>query len=133
MSELRKVSFYLKPDQNPADKVAVDMLDAMPVKMRGKASRAALLAGMALMKQDHRLPSLIAEILDEHTTISQIRHLLCSVLPEDAGSAVAALQQLLAFTQSEKPQAETTKIDAAPAILAGNTEIARQNARNLFP
>lgn len=133
MSELRKVSFYLKPDQNPADKVAADMLDALPVKMRGKASRAALLAGIALMKQDPRLPGLIAEILDEHTTISQIRHLLCSVLPEDAGSAVAALQQLLTFAQSEKPQPEIRKTETTPAIAAGNAEVARQNAKNMFP
>ncbi|MEH4266375.1 plasmid partitioning/stability family protein [Klebsiella aerogenes] len=66
----RKISFYLKPTHSRADRLADEMLDALPVKARGNACRAALLAGMALMKQDPRLPCLIAELFDENTTIS---------------------------------------------------------------
>ncbi|HHL0959069.1 TPA: plasmid partitioning/stability family protein [Serratia marcescens] len=127
----RKISFYLKPAHAQADQLADEMLEAMPVKARGNACRAALLAGMALMRQDARLPHLIAELFDERTTITQIRHLISSVLPEDSTPLTAVLQQLVALTQS------TEKVTAAaPAAIttpSDNAARTRQNASNLFP
>ncbi|TXE33236.1 plasmid stability family protein [Serratia marcescens] len=129
----RKISFYLKPAHARADQLADEMLEAMPVKARGNVCRAAMLAGMALMRQDARLPHLIAELFDERTTISQIRHLISSVLPEDSTSLVTALQQLAALAQPSE-SAST----AAPAAIttpppSDNAARTRQNASNLFP
>ena len=128
----RKVSFYLKPAHSRADQLADEMLEALPVKTRGNACRATMLAGMALMRQDARLPHLIAGLFDERTTISQIRHLISSVLPEDGAPLAAALQQLAALAQP--PESEPA---GAPAITSqtptDNAARTRQNASNLFP
>ena len=128
----RKISFYLKPAHSRADQLADEMLDALPVKARGNASRAAMLAGMALMRQDPRLPHLIAELFDDNTTISQIRHLISSVFPDDTTSVVAALRQLTAITTQPDPAAVK---EPAPAtdVPADNAAVARRNAGNLFP
>lgn len=134
MSDLRKVSFYLNPAQNAADKVACGLLDALPVKARGRASRAAILAGMALMKQDPRLPGLLAEILDERTTIAQIRHLLCSVLPDGEGIPEAtgrAADTSYEGARDKEAMPGTTQPDKPKN--ADNTDITRENARHLFP
>ncbi|MBS3892309.1 plasmid partitioning/stability family protein [Serratia marcescens] len=129
----RKVSFYLKPAHSRADQLADEMLEALPVKARGNACRAAMLAGMALMHQDARLPHLIAELFDERTTISQIRHLISSVLPEDGAPLAAALQQLVALTQSPDGARDHAPTAPAPSAPSDNAARTRQNASNLFP
>lgn len=129
----RKISFYLKPAHSRADLLADEMLAELPVKARGNACRAAMLAGMALMRQDPRLPHLIAELFDERTTISQIRHLISSVLPEDGAPLAAALQQLAALAKPDEinfPPTPTTHAHSEPSDNAART---RQNASNLFP
>lgn len=134
MSDLRKVSFYLNPAQNAADKVACGLLDTLPVKARGRASRAALLAGMALMKQDPRLPGLLAEILDERTTIAQIRHLLCSVLPDGEGIPEATGRAADTPYEGAHDTMVRSKLQqSAISENADNTDITRENARHLFP
>ncbi|EKS6645815.1 hypothetical protein QCD58_004723 [Enterobacter hormaechei] len=67
------ISFYLKSDHSRADRVDVEMLHTLPVKSRGNAYRASMLAGMALMRQDARRPGLIAELYDETVTTNKIR------------------------------------------------------------
>lgn len=129
----RKISFYLKPAHSRADQLADEMLEALPVKARGNACRAAMLAGMALMRQDARLPYLIAELFDERTTISQIRHLISSVLPEDGAPLAAALQQLAALAQAPGSTEGHGTAVPTPSALPDNAERTRQNARNLFP
>lgn len=128
----RKISFYLKPAHSRADQLADEMLDALPVKARGNACRAAMLAGMALMRQDPRLPHLIAELFDDNTTIDQIRHLISSVFPDDTTAVVAALRQLTTVTA--KPE-QTAAPEPEPATdeSADNAAVARRNAGNLFP
>lgn len=129
----RKISFYLKPAHSRADLLADEMLAELPVKARGNACRAAMLAGMALMRQDPRLPHLIAELFDERTTISQIRHLISSVLPEDGAPLAAALQQLAALAKPDGinfPATPTVHAHSEPSDNAART---RQNASNLFP
>lgn len=124
----RKISFYLKPAHSRADQLADEMLDALPAKARGNASRAAMLAGMALMRQDPRLPHLIAELFDDNTTISQIRHLISSIFPDDNTAAVIALRQLCTqepIQTRDHPSPISTPMD--------NSDISRQNASMLFP
>lgn len=129
----RKISFYLKPAHSRADLLANEMLEALPVKARGNACRAAMLAGMALMRQDPRLPYLIAELFDERTTISQIRHLISSVLPEDGAPLAAALQQLAALAKPDGINFPATPTAHAHSEPSDNAARTRQNASNLFP
>ncbi|WP_337049250.1 plasmid partitioning/stability family protein [Serratia fonticola] len=133
MSGNRKISFYLKPAHSQADQLADEMLEALPVKARGNACRAAMLAGMALMRQDARLPHLIAELFDERTTISQIRHLISSVLPEDGTSLAALLQQMAAMAQLPRHDIQTTQTEHTHPASLDSASRTRQNARNLFP
>lgn len=128
----RKISFYLKPAHSRADQLADEMLDALPVKARGNACRAAMLAGMALMRQDPRLPHLIAELFDDKTTVSQIRHLISSVFPDDATAVVAALRQLSTIT-AQPDQTVAPEPTPVPEEPADNATVARRNAGNLFP
>ncbi|MBC3250959.1 plasmid partitioning/stability family protein [Serratia fonticola] len=129
----RKISFYLKPAHSRADQLADEMLAELPVKARGNACRAAMLAGMALMRQDPRLPHLIAELFDERTTISQIRHLISSVLPEDGAPLAAALQQLAAMAKPDGINFPATPTALAHSEPSDNAARTRQNASNLFP
>ncbi|MFZ5272122.1 plasmid partitioning/stability family protein [Enterobacter asburiae] len=130
----RKISFYLKPAHSRADQLADEMLAALPVKARGNTCRAALLAGMALMRQDPRLPHLIAELFDDNTTIDQIRHLISSIFPDDTSTVVAALRQL--FPEASEPKVAGT-YEIVPLTSHGhpkdNSAITRENAGNLFP
>jgi hypothetical protein len=61
MTDNRKCSFYIYPERNAADRVADSFLEKLPQKERGRAMRAMMLCGAALMKQDERLPFLISE------------------------------------------------------------------------
>ena len=128
----RKISFYLKPAHSRADQLADEMLDALPVKARGNACRAAMLAGMALMRQDPRLPHLIAELFDENTTISQIRHLISSIFPDDTTAVAAALRQLMPAV-NEPETAGKQEYVLFTSTRKDNAAIARRNAGNLFP
>ncbi|POZ17033.1 hypothetical protein C3Z09_08280 [Lelliottia aquatilis] len=128
----RKISFYLKPAHSRAEQLADEMLNALPVKARGNACRAALLAGMALMRQDPRLPHLIAEVFDDNTTISQVRHLISSIFPDDTATVIAALRQLTAITAKPDKIAVANPMPSARDTL-DNATVARQNATNLFP
>ncbi|MCU6243855.1 MULTISPECIES: plasmid partitioning/stability family protein [Enterobacteriaceae] len=127
----RKISFYLKPTHSRADKLADEMLNALPVKARGNACRAAMLAGMALMRQDPRLPHLIAEVFDDSTTIDQVRHLISSIFPDDTAAVAAAIRQITSLTVYKAPPMQP------PAIIPGeqddNAAVARRNAQNIFP
>ncbi|MFO6428346.1 plasmid partitioning/stability family protein [Escherichia coli] len=66
MADNRKCSFYIYPERNAADRVAgtIPSRQKLPQKERGRAMRAMMLCGAALMKQDERLPFLIAEFLE---------------------------------------------------------------------
>lgn len=127
----RKISFYLKPAHSRADQLADEMLDALPVKARGNACRAAMLAGMALMRQDPRLPHLIAELFDDDTTISQIRHLISSIFPDDTAAVIAALRQVT--TIAAQPDRLALEPLPAPSDEEDNAAVARRNAGNMFP
>jgi hypothetical protein len=82
MTDNRKCSFYIYPERNAADRVADGFLEKLPQKERGRAMRAMMLCGAALMKQDERLPFLIAEFLTENTSMQDIQRIISSTLPQ---------------------------------------------------
>lgn len=126
----RKISFYLKPAHSRADQLADEMLDALPVKARGNACRAAMLAGMALMRQDPRLPRLIAEVFDDKTTITQVRHLISSIYPDDTTTAIVTSHQQTPNTAQPKKKTAT---DPVTDRTEDNGAVTRRNAEHLFP
>lgn len=133
-NELRKISFYLKPAQIPADKVASDIFDTLPRKERGKAMRAALLTGMALMKQEQRIPFLIAEFLDENTTINDIKKLIKSVLSkEDENNFEITPLQIKKIMAMIESSSFEMSVNQNSCMDESNNNTTRNNAKNLFP
>ncbi|WP_267285137.1 plasmid partitioning/stability family protein [Klebsiella pneumoniae] len=57
-----------------------------------------MLCGAALMKQDERLPFLIAEFLTESTTMQDIQRIISSTLPQQDTGEMARLVE--AFLQA---------------------------------
>ncbi|GFN47312.1 plasmid stabilization protein [Candidatus Regiella insecticola] len=132
-NELRKISFYLKPDQVPADKVASDIFDSLPYKERGKAMRAALLAGIALMKQEQRIPFLISEFLNENTTINDIKKLIKSVSSKEDEENFEISQLLKKLISVIKSSSFEMGIIQNECTDEANNNTTRKNAKNLFP
>ncbi|EKS7402024.1 plasmid partitioning/stability family protein [Enterobacter asburiae] len=79
----RKITFYLNPESNAAERYVCEEIEKMPQGERGNLWRAALLSGFALRKQDERLPHLLAAQLTESTTFEEMVLLMQSVFPEE--------------------------------------------------
>lgn len=130
-SGLRKCSFYINPDYNKGDKIASELLDEIPLKERGRAMRAMLVTGAALMKQDKRLPNIIADYVTNETTIFDILRLIRNVLPiiEDHvdEKLISALNKIL----SSNPKF-TNKLDSFEEK-DSDINKTRENSNKLFP
>lgn len=130
MTDNRKCTFYIYPDRNAADRVADGFLEKMPQKERGRAMRAMMLCGAALMKQDERLPFLIAEFLTDSTSMQDIQRIISSTLPQQDNSEIARLFE--AFLQSTATTQACVNVDK-PAPEDKNLEETRKNVQHLFP
>lgn len=78
----RKVAFYLYPESSAADRYLCDELEAISVKDRGRVMRTLLLAGAALRQQDARAPGVLAEMLTDKTTLTDLVSVLRGVIPD---------------------------------------------------
>ena len=123
MDTRRKISFYLNPENNAADKYVCDEIDKTPQGDRGKLWRAALLTGFAFRKQDSRLPNLIAELLNEHTTFDEMIQLMKAIFPDEMVS-------LGGGQVKERPITEQRQ--ATPPAKPEQADETRDNARGLF-
>ena len=138
MTDNRKCSFYIYPERNAADRVADGFLEKLPQKERGRAMRAMMLCGAALMKQDERLPFLIAEFLTESTTMQDIQRIISSTLPQQDTGEMARLVE--AFLQATGGGSNTVSPENSPAVAPEpaapedkNLEETRKNVQHLFP
>lgn len=130
MTDNRKCSFYIYPDRNAADRVADGFLEKIPQKERGRAMRAMMLCGAALMKQDERLPFLIAEFLTGSTSMQDIQRIISSTLPQQENSEMARL--FGAFLQATTTMQDNVNVEK-PASEDKNLEETRKNIQHLFP
>ncbi|EPZ8357845.1 plasmid partitioning/stability family protein [Enterobacter hormaechei] len=101
MDARRKIMFYLNPETNIADSIVNETLDSIPQGERGRLNRAALIAGIALYRQDARIPFLISELLNKDTQFNDIVQLLKSVYPLE-------MAKLMASTQTDKDKATSS-------------------------
>ena len=138
MTDNRKCSFYIYPERNAADRVADGFLEKLPQKERGRAMRAMMLCGAALMKQDERLPFLIAEFLTESTSMKDIQRIISSTLPPQDMNDMTRL--LEAFLQASGGGNNTMALDNSPvappepgAQEDKNLEETRKNVQQMFP
>ncbi|EBY5753505.1 plasmid stability family protein [Salmonella enterica subsp. enterica serovar Give] len=144
MTDNRKCSFYIYPERNAADRVADGFLEKLPQKERGRAMRAMMLCGAALMKQDERLPFLIAEFLTESTSMQDIQRIISSTLPQqDTGEMARLVEAFLQATgggSSAVSPAGGAAPDKSPAEKPvpeapkdKNLEEIRKNVQQMFP
>ena len=141
MTDNRKCLFYIHPDRNAADRVADTFLNKLPQKERGRAMRAMMLCGAALMKQDERLPFLIAEFLTDSTTLQDIQRIINSTLPQqDIGDVTRIIEALMqvAGGRTELGSSPVEVVSDTPPIAKRavedfNLNETRKNSQHLFP
>ncbi len=108
MSDLKKIQFNLYPDEYDGDRVALDSINGIRQKERGRGYRAFLLAGAALYQLDKRLPYLLAELLTEETSLRDVQSVFNSVLPGSFTQDETVLADLVARLE------ERVRLDAQP-------------------
>lgn len=136
MTDNRKCTFYIYPDRNAADRVTDGLLDKLPQKERGRAMRAMMLCGAALMKQDERLPFLIAEFMTEDTSMDDIQRIINSTLPQsNENEKVTRLVEafLLATNKNTAADFRVEKSKNCDLSEHDNEVETRRNSQQMFP
>ena len=108
MDARRKIMFYLNPETNIADSIVNETLDSIPQGERGRLNRAALIAGIALYRQDARIPFLISELLNKDTQFADIVQLLKSVYPAHRQIKIKRHQRMLQNNRLKRIQRKQT-------------------------
>lgn len=121
MDTRRKITFYLNPETNEADRFVCQKTDETPQGDRGRLWRAALLTGFAFGKQDERLPFLFSELLNRDTSFDDLLHLLKAVYPRET-EALLQGRAREAVPQSPEQMSNSVTSD----------EETRNNARSMF-
>lgn len=119
----RKITFYLNPESNAAERYVCDETDRLPQGERGNVWRAALLSGFALRKQDERLPHLLAAQLNESTTFEEMVLLMQAVFPEEMKTF---------GNRRTAGQAPSKTKGSAPAAPVADDNETLNNARAMF-
>ncbi len=121
MDKRRKITFYLNPETNEADRYVCQTIDDTPQGERGRLWRATLLTGFAFGKQDERLPYLFSELLNSNTTFDELLQLLRAVYPRDVDSILQS-------------QGRGEELAPSPAkdVVDLSDEETRNNARSMF-
>lgn len=117
MDKRRTITFKINPESNVADNVVSTTLDSVPQGERGRLSRAALAAGLALYRQDARLPFLLCELLTHNLSYSEIEQILKSIkLGETNASNNTSASQKNASAGIEVPPEDKTKTNGRKLI-----------------
>ena len=124
MDTRRKITFYLNPETNEADRFVCRKTDETPRGERGALWRAALLTGFAFGKQDERLPFLFSELLNGDTSFDDLMQLLKAVYPRE----VEAFLQDRAKSHVSAEHADNHSSSQPP----GADDETRSNAKRLF-
>ena len=117
MDKRRTITFKINPESNMADNVVSTTLDSVPQGERGRLSRAALAAGLALYRQDARLHFLLCELLTHNRSYSEIEQILQSIkLGGTNASNNTSASQKNAVTETETYPEEKTKSNGRKLI-----------------
>lgn len=122
MDTRRKITFYLNPETNEADRYVCQKTDESPQGERGRLWRAALLTGFAFGKQDERLPYLFSELLNSGTSFDDLLQLLRAVYPREVD----------ALLHGESRGGSESTLPSKPSATAADDEETRNNAKKMF-
>lgn len=110
MDKRRTITFKINPESNVADNVVSTTLDSVPQGERGRLSRAALAAGLALYRQDARLPFLLCELLTHNLSFTEIEQIFKSIqLGEKKGEDETGTNQTSGEAESTSYTEDKTK------------------------
>lgn len=133
----RKCSYYIYPERNAADGIANRLLNNYPQKERGRTMRAMMICGAALMKQDERLPFLIAEFLTEDTSMRDIQRIIHSTIPESYKNEQDSIIEAFLHDKLPKISSQNTEIKNFKSDIQTqkekNEEETRKNSSIIFP
>lgn len=124
MDTRRKITFYLNPETNEADRYVCQKTDDTPQGERGRLWRAALLTGFAFGKQDDRLPFLFSELLNRDTSFDDLLQLLKAVYPQETEALLQGRAREVLSATAQPPERKS-------APLSSDDET-RNNAQTLF-
>ena len=123
----RKITFYLNPESNAAERHVCEEIEKMPQGERGNVWRATLLSGFALRKQDERLPHLLAAQLTDSTTFDEMVLLMQSVFPEE----MKALNGRRPASRNG-PEGASAEQESSSDTDSDTDNETRRNAQNMF-
>ncbi|MEH3581432.1 plasmid partitioning/stability family protein [Enterobacter cloacae] len=124
MDTRRKITFYLNPETNEADRFVCQKTDETPQGDRGRLWRAALLTGFAFGKQDERLPFLFSELLNRDTSFDDLLQLLKAVYPRETEALLQGRAREAVTTAPQPPEQTSDSVTS--------DDETRNNARGLF-
>ncbi|EME5107814.1 TPA: plasmid partitioning/stability family protein [Enterobacter hormaechei] len=124
MDTRRKITFYLNPETNEADRFVCQKTDETPQGERGRLWRAALLTGFAFGKQDERLPFLFSELLNGDTSFDDLLQLLKAVYPRETEALLQGRAREGVTATSQPPEVKNEPLSS--------DDETRNNAQSLF-
>ncbi|ECF6074878.1 plasmid stability protein [Salmonella enterica subsp. houtenae] len=124
MDTRRKITFYLNPETNEADRFVCQKTDETPQGERGRLWRAALLTGFAFGKQDERLPFLFSELLNRNTSFDDLLQLLKAVYPRETEALLQNRGRDVVTANNQLPEQKSES--------ASSDDETRNNALGLF-
>ena len=139
MDTRRKLTYYVHPEDYAGDKLLCDELNSLGKSEKSRLLRAATLAGLALYKQDKRIPYMLSELLSDDTTMDEISKVISSVKPDmnqdviSSSPIVLLLEQVLdklngtdSITSNQKDSQEVHHVVDVEA------EETKRNAQSMF-
>lgn len=124
MDTRRKITFYLNPETNEADRYVCQKTDDTPQGERGRLWRAALLTGFAFGKQDDRLPFLFSELLNRDTSFDDLLQLLKAVYPQETEALLQGRAREVVSATVQSPERKSVPLSS--------DDETRNNAQTLF-
>ncbi|QOI58071.1 plasmid partitioning/stability family protein [Rouxiella badensis] len=134
MDNRRKVTFYLNPDKNVADKRVCDYLEGVPLKQRGEFSRNALFAGYLIAQMDERIIKAVNLLASENSDFMDMLKIIQDVVPNFESNTLNVSRvgrndtsNLLENSPGAGQQHSLTKQNVSTS-----EDVTRKNAKKLF-
>lgn len=123
MTDKRKrLTVYLHPEDDSQDARAMDIIESVPLRIRGEFFRAAIVGGSALYQLDKRLPYLLAMLFDGQ---------LVGIIQQTTGwqPSTASIQDVIAACADQMP---TPSVLPEPAGSKDGEGQARNNFKRML-
>lgn len=139
MDTRRKLTYYVHPEDYAGDKLLCDELNSLGKSEKSRLLRAATLAGLALYKQDKRIPYMLSELLSDNTSMDEINKVISSVKPDvsqdflSSSTIISLLEQVLdRINSSDSVKSNQKDSHIEHHIVDVDAEETKRNAQSMF-